>query len=74
LIKLHSNQEVRRGIKRHCDEFDLNSKGVQVTHLCPYCDARMKCSMHQSDDVEEYVHVCDNCKKEWQFIVGEILG
>ena len=52
-------------IKRDCDEFDLNSKGVRVTHLCPSCSKRDWCSIHQSKDVENYKHVCNICKKEW---------
>ena len=61
-------------VKRNCDEFDLNSKGIMVTHSCPKCGERSKCSIHQSKDVENYKHVCDFCKKEWlQYTDEDIL-
>jgi len=58
-------------IIRDCDEFDLNSNSVLVTHLCPNCKVWGKCSIHQSKDVENYSHVCDSCDHKWKQYTDE---
>lgn len=39
---------------------------MKIMHICPQCKKMWKCSIYESNDVENYVHVCDICGYEWE--------